>query len=244
MYYQQPRVSFLYLILPHNCRLIVTRLWGEKRILYKNSSGCFGLSFASVFMSCLQLASGVEVIQSVLDTLAHGLLTLTDPHARVKELLVGLLLALWVANGALQVGLLVLHKVTDTGQVGVLRVGVDIHLDHTVANGLLVLVLRRARASVEDEEDGLVGLDAQLFLDVGLVLLEEFGVQTDVSGLVDTVYVTETGGDGVVRRDGSQGVADGQDVLGLSVQGVVVNVLVVDTILFTTGDTDFLLHCQ
>jgi hypothetical protein len=34
-----------------------------------------------------------------------------------------------------------------------------------------------------------------------------------------------------------EGVLDGQDVLGLSVEGVVVNILVVDTVLLTTGDT-------
>jgi hypothetical protein len=33
---------------------------------------------------------------------------------------------------------------------------------------------------------------------------------------------------------------DGQDVLGLGVEGVVVDILVVDTVLLTTGDTDLL----
>lgn len=93
---------------------------------------------------------------------------------------------------------------------------------------------------MEDEEDGLVLLGADLLLDEGLVLAEEFGVETDVSGLVDTVDVTESSGNGEVGADGGESVVDGEDVLGLSVERVVVNVLVVDTVLLTTGDTDFL----
>ncbi len=93
---------------------------------------------------------------------------------------------------------------------------------------------------MEDEEDGLVLLGAGLLLDVGLVLVEEFGVETDVAGLVNTVNVTETSGNGEVRADGGESVVDGENVLGLGVERVVVNVLVVNTVLLTTGDTDFL----
>jgi hypothetical protein len=45
-----------------------------------------------------------------------------------------------------------------------------------------------------------------------------------------------------VRRDGRKSLVDVVDVLGLRVKGVVVNILVVDTVLLTTGDTD--LHLQ
>lgn len=93
---------------------------------------------------------------------------------------------------------------------------------------------------MEDEEDGLVLLGASLLLDVGLVTREQLGVQTDVTGLVDTVDVTETSGNGEVRADGREGVVDGQDVFGLSVERVVVDVFVVDTVFLTTSDTDFL----
>jgi hypothetical protein len=93
---------------------------------------------------------------------------------------------------------------------------------------------------VEDEEDGLVGGRTGLLLDVLLVLGEELGVELDVAGLVDTVNVTEASGNGEVGADGGEGVLDGQDVLGLGVEGVVVNILVVDTVLLTTGDTDLL----
>jgi hypothetical protein len=93
---------------------------------------------------------------------------------------------------------------------------------------------------VEDEEDGLVLLGASLLLNVGLVLAEEFRVEADVAGLVDTVHITETSGNGEVRADLGEGVVDGEDVLRLGVEGVVINALVVDTVLLTTGDTNFL----
>jgi hypothetical protein len=54
------------------------------------------------------------------------------------------------------------------------------------------------------------------------------------------VHVAEASGDGEVRADRSEGVVDGEDILGLGVEGVVVDVFVVDAVFFTAGDTDFL----
>jgi hypothetical protein len=188
----------------------------------------------------LQLARSVEVLKGLLNTLAHGLLTLANPDAGVEELLVGLVGTVGVTDLGHEVVLVLENEVTDTGQVGVLHVGVDVDLDDTVADGLLELGLGGAGATVEDEEDGLARLGLGLLGDVLLVLGEELGVELDVAGLVDTVDVTEAGGNGEVGADGAEGVVDGQDVLGLGVEGVVVNILVVDTILLTTGDTDLL----
>ena len=188
----------------------------------------------------LQLTSSVEVLQSRLDTLANGLLTLTNPHAGVEELLVGLVLTLGVTDGGQEVVLLVEDVVTDTGHVGVLHVGVKVDLDDTVLDRLGVLLLGGAGATVEDEEDGLVLVGLDLVLDVFLVLLEQLRVELDVAGLVDTVDITETSGNGEVGADGGELVVDGEDVLGLSVERVVVNGLVVDTVFLTTSDTDFL----
>jgi hypothetical protein len=121
-----------------------------------------------------------------------------------------------------------------------LHVGVKVDLDDTVANSLLVFLLGGAGTTVEDEENGLVLLGAGLLLDVGLVLGEELGVEADVAGLVDTVNIAETSSNGEVGGDGGESVVDGENVLGLGVEGVVVNVLVVDTVLLTTSDTNFL----
>lgn len=65
-------------------------------------------------------------------------------------------------------------------------------------------------------------------------------MQLDVTGLVDAVDVAEAGGDGEVGGDGGEGLVDVQDILGLGVEGVVVDVLVVDAVFFAAGNADFL----
>jgi hypothetical protein len=86
-----------------------------------------------------------------------------------------------------------------------------------------------------------VGL-ANLLSSVLLVVTKEFGSESDVSGLVDTVNISETGSDGEVGGDGVESSVDIVDVRGLSVEGSVVGVRVVDTILLTTSDTN--LHLE
>lgn len=54
--------------------------------------------------------------------------------------------------------------------------------------------------------------------------------------------VAEASGNGEVGADGLEGLDDGQDVLGLGVERVVVDILVVHTVLLTTSDAD--LHLQ
>lgn len=157
-------------------------------------------------------------------------------------LLVGLVSTVGVADLAAEVVLLADHVVADTLSVGVLEVSVEVDLADTVGDGLLELLDGRAGTTVEDEEDGLLILGASLLLDVLLVLGEELGLELDVARLVDTVDVTETSGDGEEGRDLREGLEDLVNVLGLSVEGVVVNILVVDTVLLTTGDTD--LHLE
>jgi hypothetical protein len=160
----------------------------------------------------------------------------------IEVLLVGLVLAIGVADSGVDVLTLVDHVVSDTRAVSELHVSVDVNLDNTVANGVKVLLLGGAGATVEDEEDRLVVVGLKGLLDVGLVLAEKLGVELDVAGLVNTVDVTEASGDGEVRGDGGEGVVDVENILGLGVERVVVNILVVDTILLTTSDTN--LHLE
>lgn len=121
-------------------------------------------------------------------------------------------------------------------------VGVDVHLDDAVLDGGLDLVLGRAGAAVEDEEEGFLVGPAELLLCVELVLVEELGVEADVAGLVDAVYVTEGGGDREVGADLGEGRVDVPDVLWLGVEASVVDVGVVHAVLFTAGDAD--LHLE
>jgi hypothetical protein len=195
---------------------------------------------AQVRSRFLQLSRGVEILQTFSHTDGHGLLSLAHPDSGVKVLLVRLVRSVGVANLLQEVVLLVEDVVPDTGEVGVLQVGVEVDLDHTVRDGVQELLLRGPGSTVEDQEDGLVLLCSNGILDVLLVFAEKLGVELDVAWLVDTVNVTESGRDGEVRRDWRKGLVDCQDILGLGVEGVVVNILVVNTVFLTTGDTNLL----
>jgi hypothetical protein len=65
-------------------------------------------------------------------------------------------------------------------------------------------------------------------------------MKLNISGLVDTVNVAEGGGYGEVGGDWRQGLVDVEDVLRLGIKRVVVDILIVNTILFTASDTNLL----
>lgn len=93
---------------------------------------------------------------------------------------------------------------------------------------------------MEDQENWLVLLGVDLVLDELLMLAQQFRVKLDVAGLIHPMYVAEAGRDGEVRADGRERVVNVVDILRLGIKGVVVNVLIVDSILLTTSDTNFL----
>src|SRR5882757_6410 len=131
------------------------------------------------------------------------------------------------------------HVVRDRPGVGVLQVGVDVHLDDAVLQGLVDLLDRGAGAAVEDEVEG--GDLAVLLAHRLLEVLEDARAQHHVARLVDAVHVAEGGGQQVAAvlaqadgLDGAVGVVDG------GVEGVVD--LVRDAVLLTAGRGD--LHLQ
>lgn len=89
----------------------------------------------------LKLTSRVEVLQSLSNTDGHGLLTLTNPDTRIEVLLVGLVLAIWVTDLLHDILLLVENVVTDTSQVSVLQVGIEVDLDNTIRDSIQELLL-------------------------------------------------------------------------------------------------------
>jgi hypothetical protein len=111
-----------------------------------------------------------------------------------------------------------------------------------VANSVSILLLAGAGAAVEHEEDRLVFLYVVRLLDICLVLAEEFRVKLDITRLVDAMDVAKASSDAEVRRDLGEGGPDIVDVFGLRIERVVVDVLVVDTILFATSNANFLSH--
>lgn len=229
----------------HHFRLAISNIIVDRKSIFISYSSILptgGGAIAIRLKNTLQLVGGVEVLKSLLDAGGHGLLSLANPDTWVEVLLVWLVLAIWVTNLLHDVVLLVQDVVTDTGEVSVLEVSVQVDLDNTVGDGLLELVLGGSGSTVEDEEDWLVLLGTDGGLDVGLVLAKKRWLELDVSWLVDTVDVSETGGNGEVWGDWGEGLVDVEDVLWLGVEGVVVDVLVVDAILLTSGDTD--LHLE
>jgi hypothetical protein len=93
---------------------------------------------------------------------------------------------------------------------------------------------------VEDQEDRLILLCSNSILDILLVLAKKLRVKLDVARLVNTVNVTETGSDGEVWGDRRESLVDGKNVLWLSVKRVIIDILIVDSILLTTRDTNLL----
>lgn len=61
---------------------------------------------------------------------------------RVYSLLVWLILTFWVTNLLHKVILLVEDVVSDTGEVSVLQIGIEVDLDNTISNGIRELLLR------------------------------------------------------------------------------------------------------
>ena len=201
------------------------------------------VSFACIHGLCLsQLVGSVEILQALLDSFFHSLLSLSYPDPRVEILLVWLILTFRVSDRLQQVVLLAQDVISNTGQISILQIRVKIDLDDTVANSVSILLLAGAGAAVEHEEDRLVFFYVVLLLDVCLMLAEEFRVKLDITRLVDAMDVAKASSDAEVRRDLGEGGPDVVDVFGLRIERVVVDVLVVDTILFATSNANFLSH--
>jgi hypothetical protein len=167
-------------------------------------------------------ALAVEFVHGHAATFNHAFLCLADPHTGVIKFLVGLIWACGVSNLTLQVVMLVLFKFAQTIPVCPLSVGINVHLDNTVFNGTLDLVIGRTGSTVHDQEDGLVPLTSQLFLRISLVLSKALGLQADISWLVHSMYISKGGGNGEHVSNFGELVIDGIDLFraGVKLLGV------------------------
>ena len=93
---------------------------------------------------------------------------------------------------------------------------------------------------MEHEEHGLGALGETLLLgDELLGVLEDFGPELDIAGLVHSVHVAEGSGDGEeVGGDVLESPPELVDLVGLRVQQGAVDVAVVDTVLLAAGDAE------
>merc|ERR1719231_1445361 len=103
-------------------------------------------------------------------------------HARVVVLLVRLALAVGVADLALQVVAVLRLVRADAVPERPLRVRVDVHLDRARLDRVPDVLGARARAAVEDELDGLVGVAAELLLDVRLRVVQDLRREPTLPG--------------------------------------------------------------
>src|SRR5690349_939941 len=74
------------------------------------------------------------------------------------------------------------------------------------------------------------------------MLAEKLGVELDVTRGIDTVDITESGGNREEIGDLGKGVVDIENVLGLGVERSVVDLRVIDTVLLASSNTD--LHLE
>mmetsp|Transcript_10119 Transcript_10119/g.33300 ORF Transcript_10119/g.33300 Transcript_10119/m.33300 type:complete len:502 (-) Transcript_10119:7-1512(-) len=204
---------------------------------------CVCCSVVANLLAPVEDVDAVEVLGRLAQALGHGLLARAQRHAGVVVLLVGLGLALGVANLALQVvvvlGLVLAHAVPE----GPLCVGVDVHLDGARLDRVADVLPRRAAAAVEDEAGRLGVAVAELLRDVLLRVVQNLRLEVDVAGRVDAVHVAEGGG----HREAAVGhrrqlLVHLPDLLGLRVQPRRVDVRVVDAVLLAAGDAE--LHLQ
>ena len=69
---------------------------------------------------------------------------------------------------------------------------------------------------------------------------KKFRVKLDITGLVDAVDVSKTSSNGEVWGDRGERLVNGENIFRLGVEGVVINIFVVDTILLAASNADFL----
>mmetsp|Transcript_52710 Transcript_52710/g.136499 ORF Transcript_52710/g.136499 Transcript_52710/m.136499 type:complete len:402 (+) Transcript_52710:396-1601(+) len=189
-------------------------------------------------VGCLEDVDAVEVLGGLDEALGHRLLAAAEGHARVVVLLVGLVLALGVADLRLEVVAVVRLVFADAVPERPLRVSVDVHLDGASLDGVADVVARRARAAVEDEEARLVVAVVELLRDELLRVVQDDRLQVNVAG-VHAVHVAEGGGDREhAVGHGRECLVDLPDLLGLGVEARRVDVRVVDTVLLAAGHAE------
>ena len=186
-----------------------------------------------------------QISERLLQAIDGGNLAGAHALAGVVVFLVGLVVALGVADLRLEVVMVLILKLLNAIPVRPLRVCVDVHLNDAVSEGLPDILEGGSGSSVEDKADGLGvlgGVVTELLGDVRLRAAEDLGLKLDVAGTVDSMDVAEGGGDREHVRDGGEGLVDLVNLLGLGVQVLQGDVGVVHAILFSAGDAE--LHLE
>src|SRR4051812_4696541 len=100
----------------------------------------------------LCLSGSFEIIQSLLDSLAHRLLAFTNPHSGIKIFLVGFIVSVRITDLRRDIILLAEHVISNSGAISILQICVEIDLDDTVRDCRGVFVLSTSTAAMEHKE--------------------------------------------------------------------------------------------
>mmetsp|Transcript_13341 Transcript_13341/g.25325 ORF Transcript_13341/g.25325 Transcript_13341/m.25325 type:complete len:345 (+) Transcript_13341:101-1135(+) len=180
-----------------------------------------------------------QVISGLDKTGGHGFLTGTEGHTGIVVLLVGLVVTFGVSDLLLKVVMVLGFVLTDTVPESPLSISINVHLDDTGFDSVSDVFDRRTRTTVEDKVHGFGVVSAELFLDVLLGVVEDFGLQLNISRSINTVDVSERGGAGELSvGDLAEFLVGVPDFFGLSVKTRRVDVGVVNTIFLATGNTE------
>mmetsp|Transcript_7250 Transcript_7250/g.14044 ORF Transcript_7250/g.14044 Transcript_7250/m.14044 type:complete len:238 (-) Transcript_7250:651-1364(-) len=195
-------------------------------------------------MGSLEHVNALQVLGSLHKARSHGLLAGAQADAGIVVLLVGLVLAVGVADLRLEVIAVLRLEGADAVPEGPLGVGVDVHLDDASLDRVLDVLDRRPRPTVEDKAAGQRALgQAELLRDVLLAVVEDLGLEIHVAGGVHAVHVAEGGGDGEgAVLDLGELLVRVPDLLGLRVETRAVNIRVVDAVLLTARHAE--LHLE
>ena len=100
----------------------------------------------------LSLSGSLEIIQCLLDSFGHSLLTFTNPHPRIKVFLIRFIVSIWISNLRREVCFLRDHVVPDSSTIGVLQISVEIDFDDAERDRFVVFLFCASTTSVEYKE--------------------------------------------------------------------------------------------
>ena len=196
----------------------------------------------SVIVSCyleeVEDVDAVEVLGGLTKTNSHCLLASSERHTGIVVLLVRLIISIGVSDLSLEVVVVGGFVVTDSVPVGPLGISINVHLDDTGLDGILNIINRRSRSSVEDEEHGLIITVIELLRDVFLGVVQDDRLEVNISRGINSVDVSERGctsEHGVLNL--VQLLVRVPNLLGLGVKTSRINIGVINTVFLSPGDT-------
>jgi len=191
-------------------------------------------------MCLVEDINALKIFGSLDQTFGHGFFSGTESDTRIVVLLVRLVISVRVSDLALEVVVVLGFVSADSVPECPLGIGIDVHLDDTGLDGVLDILNRGTRSTVEDELHFLLGSALEFLREVFLGVVEDDRLEVNISRSVNSVDISERGG------AGEGGVLDlGKlfvgvpDFLRLSVKTVGVDISVVNTIFLSSGDTEF-----